>query len=675
MREQKERLKEEGIVYCGFWEPIHFQRQTGNAMQNSASLCDFYKTEEFVKHLADQGVNQLWPNFSKGYGLTFEDAEQQKVRTLCEHAKKHGMRVIGYCTGGSLTPETLKLDFPERPEIVEDMIARRADGRWASYGNGSYQHWRARPDFTSPDYMAWQKRTISKALDFGCDGIHFDNTNILPEPAACRCPRCERLFHEYLSTQFSGENADAGWARWGRTAMEHATIPWYDEWNDPVLQREITGANAQAWILFRQKVFHECLSEWADYIHDLGGLCEFNTGKGFGSNYRAYGGINDEVLLEKADIFFNESAGRIGYNAKASPLTRVRAHKIAQAFDIPMMNYNRTPHMMAEAFSFNPGMFGMWNRTVSPEEQKEKPKVFDFYRRYTRYQTYQTSLAETGFFMHHESLTFSILKIYMTHCALTQLLQEERIPFNLLYRKDLDDLSRYKLVIVADAYCLKEWEAAKFESYVKEGGRILTVGRTGERDDHFQKRTRIKEVKTVEDMYRAWETENIFTSLTGEDFQCDFIKSVEKGRFAHISKVKHIEDARHSDRAEWCVRDDLVNAPANRDEIMRVIGELLPRRNIEVASDADLLVDLCRRTDTGEGLVHVFNVSWVKGLEAQATVDVAWPEPVKSLTWIGWDRKETPVPFEDLGENRVRFELNGIQESAVVIINKCTPDA
>jgi len=674
MREQKERLAEEGIIYTGFWEPIHFYRQLGNSTQNTESALDFIKSEEYIKYLADVGVNQLWSNFSKGYGLEFEDAEQQKIRRMCDVARKYDMRVIAYCTGGSLTPETVRYDFPENPGVVDDMVARREDGKWASYGNGSYQNFRARPDYTSPDYMAWQQRVIRKALDFGCDGIHFDNTNILPEPASCRCERCMKLWRDFLAEKYDEsdpERREAGLQRWGRTDFRYARDPWFDEWNNPVLHREVRVANAQDWLLFRQKVFCDCLEEWARYIHELGGIVEYNCGKGFNSNYRGYGSIDDERLLPVADIIFNEGALKLGYSAKGAPHSRIREHKIVQSFRVPMMNYNRTPHMMAEAFSFNPGMCGMWERIgpgAETAEHEARRRFFRFYHEYKHYQTRQESVADVGVYLHHESMTYSMLTVYMHLCSLTQLLQEERVAFNFVYEKDLDDLARYGLVIVPDAYCLKEWQAEKLGAFVKAGGALLTTGRTGERDDYFRLRTRVKEVKSFEDLDRSGERENVFTPLAGEDFQADFVKEVGDGMVAHIGRLEYAEEPRHGEVAEWQIRPELINPPVNSDRVMEVIRRLRPEPVLVVETGADAVVDLCRRADTGEGLVHVFNVSWAKGEEASASVTFRWPEEVRSLTWIGWDREETGVDFSATGAE-VRFELAGIRESAVVVVN------
>ncbi|MBN1808640.1 MAG: hypothetical protein JW909_06195 [Planctomycetes bacterium] len=675
MRTQKELLEQEGIIYTGFWEPIHFFLQRGVATQNTASSLDFIKSEDYIRYLADIGVNQLWSNFSKGYGLAFENEEQEKIRRMNDVAGKYNMRTIAYCTGGSLTPETVKYDFPGNPEIVEDMLVRRADGKYASYGNGSYQMFRARPDYTSPDYMEWQKRVVKKALDFGCDGIHFDNTNILPEPARCRCPRCLRMWREFLAEKYDvndPEKKTAGLLRWGRTDFRFAKEPWYDEWNHPVLHREVHVANAQDWLLFQQKIFCDALGEWADYIHELGGMVEYNCGKGFNQNYRGYGSIVDEILLEKADIVFNEGTLKLGYNEKGSPHTRIRSHKVVQAFDIPMMNYNSSTHMMAEAFSFNPGMCGMWDR-VSPSRETDthgaRRKFFAWYHKNKLYQTKQVSIADVGVFLHHESMTFSMLKTYMHLCSLTQLLQEEKIAFRFLYEKDLDGLDGLRLVLVPDAYCLKERQARKLADFVLAGGSMLTSGRTGERDDFFRVRTAVKEVKSFEDFDRAGERENVFTFLTGRDHQSDFIMRAGDGMVAHISELEHEAEPDPGDVAEWCIRPALINRPRNSTRVMDFLNRLYPERLLAVDTAQDVAVDICRRKDTGEGLVHVFNVSWCKGEKARAAVSFKWPEPVRSLTWIAWNRDDAPVRFKAF-DGGASFKLDGIEESAVIVVNK-----
>ncbi|MFH0939558.1 MAG: beta-galactosidase trimerization domain-containing protein [Planctomycetota bacterium] len=670
MRPQQAWLEEEGIVYVGFWEPIYFQRQLGRATQNTASLDQFIKSEPYIRHLAEIGVNQLWSNFSKGYGLEFEKEEQLKIRALCKIAHRYRLRVIAYCTGGSLTPETIRYEADD----VDDWCAKTEEGRLASYGHTEFQNFRARPCYTSRGYLEFQKRVISRALEYGCDGIHFDNTNVPAEPGCCKCKRCVELFRKFLAKKYDQRTESgriAALERWGRANLSFAKEPWYDHSNHPVMQREILVANQQDWLLFRQETFQTALIEWAEYIHKLGGAVEYNAGKGFNSNYRMFCAINEEALYPHADMLFNEGALELGYNRVGAPHTRIREHKVVQNFDLPLMTYNQNTHMLAEAFSFNPGMVGLWLIATDPALETEKLRFVQFYHQYKPYQTKQVSLAEVAILLDNESITFSQLDTLLALCSLTQLLQEEAVPFNFIYNKDLDALTQYKLILIPSMHCLKERAAEKLGTWARAGGRLLTTGKTGTRDDYFRLRTKVKTIQILQDMYHARQTENVFTALTGEDYSQDFVKPVGMGLVAHIRELQYSSAPNLDTPDEWRIEAEHINRPVNSVAIMAVIAQLLPSRNLRVTSKQDVLVDLCRRKDTGEGLAHIFNVSFAKNIEAAAAVEIIWSEPVKSLTWIAYNRDEMDVPFEKTA-NGARFELRAIRESAVIIINKKT---
>ena len=76
-----------------------------------------------------------------------------------------------------------------------------------------------------------------------------------------------------------------------------------------------------------------------------------------------------------------------------------------------------------------------------------------------------------------------------------------------------------------------------------------------------------------------------------------------------------------------------------------------------------------RRDDTGEGVVHLYNISFARGINAAAAVSLRWPDPISTLTRIGYDMDETPVVFK-IEDGVARFNIDCIKESAVVIINK-----
>ena len=668
MREPQKWLEDEGIIYYGAWEPVYIYKQWGKARQNTASECDFIRTEEFIKAAKKRGVNQIWYPFFKGYGLKFEYEDQQKTRKAVKLCQKYGIRTVAYCTFGSIVYESLK----DEGQDVESWMCEPESGLPASYGQ-DHQCFRVRPCYSSEGYVGYMKEIVSRAIGYGFDAIHFDNTNTLPEPGGCKCKRCVDLWHVYLDKKFgkgSKESIKAGQERFGTNNFQNALAPWFDIWNTGAMQREVKVAYQQEWALFRQEVFAKAMLALADFIHKKGKAVEYNMGKSPSSDYRLHGSINEEVIYPAADIIFNEGAGKTQYNAHGAPVTRIRAHKIAQNFDVPMMFYNRTISDMAEAFSFNPGMLAlsgtdMFDKTA---ENEKRYKYFQYYHKYKHYQTKQHSLAQVAFLHHNKSMTFSVLDTYLELVCMQQLFQEEKIPFNIVYSKDLDALEQYKLLCIPAMHCLSEEEGAKIKKWVKAGGALLISGKTGTMDDYFQLRTKVKEIKSIEDYTSKYETENLFTDLTGEDFTSGFMKNTGKGKCAYIKELQYLA-VPDKGPATWMVAPDYYNVPKNKKEILKAIDFLLPERELLVATKEDLLVDLCVRNDTGEGLVHLFNMSYLKGKKGSTKVSFKWAKEVKTLTRIGYNMEETPVKFKKDGK-RTSFDVANIEESAVIIVNK-----
>ena len=261
------KLRHEGICYSGQWEPIYFTKQSGHNNENIESRYAFELSEPYLAHLSSLGVNQLWTKFFKGYGLAFEDSEQQKLRGLVERCHKHGIRVFAYCTFGTLTLETLLAEEPG----AADWVAKPDFFNHASYFG--YQCFRARVDYTSEEWRAYLKRVVDKALDLGADGIHFDNAEMSIGFEACRCERCTRLFREYLAQRYGTRTAAtrrAGLARYGTNRFAHVEPPWFTLGQHPVNQRKVTVPIQQDWVEFRCECFTGALRGLADHIRSRG---------------------------------------------------------------------------------------------------------------------------------------------------------------------------------------------------------------------------------------------------------------------------------------------------------------------------------------------------------------------------------------------------------------------
>jgi len=68
--------------------------------------------------------------------------------------------------------------------------------------------------------------------------------------------------------------------------------------------------------------------------------------------------------------------------------------------------------------------------------------------------------------------------IYEKLITLNKALSRSHIDYDILTEKNIDELSRYKVIILPDLYRMKESECDKIREFVKNGGRIFVTGST-----------------------------------------------------------------------------------------------------------------------------------------------------------------------------------------------------
>ena len=181
------------------WEPWEHNRRAGGitgAVDGSSRWLhpwyDRLHREELVVLMAKAGVNLVVTHFFKGFGLKHEQAEQQRTAQLVRLAHQHGVQVLGYCQFRSLYYETFLLEEPG----AETWIQRDPEGKPITWGR---HYFRWTPCIHSPEFRAYLKRVVRFGLEeTGLDGFNFDNC--LSEP--CYCPRCEKMFREWLVTRY-----------------------------------------------------------------------------------------------------------------------------------------------------------------------------------------------------------------------------------------------------------------------------------------------------------------------------------------------------------------------------------------------------------------------------------------------------------------------------------------
>ena len=654
-------LREEGICYHGQWEPIYFMKQIGHNGENIESRYAFEFSEPFVAHLASIGVNQVWTRFFKGYGLAFEDSEQQKMRGLVECCHRHGIRVFAYCTFGTLALDALLSEEPG----AADWVAKPDFFAHAAYSN--YQCFRARVDYTSQEWLAYMRRVVDKALDMGADGIHFDNAEMSIGFEACRCERCTRLFREYLAQRYGTRTAAtrrAGMARYGTNRFANAEPPWFTLGQHPVNQRKVMVPLQQDWVEFRCECFTSALRGLTDHIRSRGRLVEANLGKNENVNNPYYRGLDYERVFPLVDLAFHEDFDRPGFNRHGSPVCAIRSFKVADAFRLPLMMYARSPLELMESFALNPGACGEAWPNMSPERQKQ----FAFIRRWRHYNTKSTSLGRVAVLRHRLSLSFDGYYAAQMASDIEQILQEDHVPFDILAASQLDRLSKYALLIIPCMRWMRDSEGAAIAKWVKAGGRLLLVGEVGIRNEFNQVRSAVKTIRTVEDFHRADESRPIFASLVRQPFHAAFSVKAGKGHVAFIPALEHVATP-GTDQSDWRIERDHLNVPRNAEAVRAVLHELLEGEDLlHVEAPNHVVAEFRRREDTGEGVLHLLNLAWERQEPTRAKVAFRWPGAVKHVTVMRWEAdRPVELPVRREGDFHV-CEVEGIREHAMLVI-------
>jgi len=661
MSRTPEWLWTEGVIYQGIWEPIYFLKSAGKAGTNVDAIYEYRHTEALVEEAHRRGVNQIWTHFWKGYGWDFERAEMERNRDLVGWCHARGMRVIAYFTFGSLTPETLFLEKPE----ARDWLQRGEHGHWASYGV-DYQCFRAKPCYNARGWLDYLKEILAYAVgEIGCDGIHFDNTHNNAEPDTCRCPRCLEKFRDFLTAQYgpqTPETRSAGMARFGRNDFSQTHPPWFNRFNQAVLQRVIQVPLQQEWIRFKTECMRRALAEMVEHVHSLrpDALVEANLGDPIGSNNEYHTGTSAEIQFPVMDLVFNESSRATGVGPHGQTLTRIREHKQARAAGVPVLLYSRDDVKLAECFAFNPGGFAGGGDA----------EVNAWYHRHKRYQLDAETLSEVAVLRHRQTLSYNCVEPHLSAITMEQVLIERRIPWDMAWAGHLGDLGRYRLLILPDVECLSDEEVARIAAFVAAGGAVLATEQTGVYDNWRRPRQApvTGRIETHEQAEAAARALPALHELFGRD-HVDVGHVVRRelpggGRACYLPVVQYA--VRPPTGTEfWCVVPQHWAMPKNARQIAAAVDWCLgEKRRLRVDCEQRVVVEHTRVGD--EELVHLVHVDPAEG-PASAVVEIQREKPPRAVLAAGL--REDPADMEfQYADGLVRVELSDFQTYRMLIL-------
>lgn len=272
------------------------------------------RSEECIKKAAEDGINVIYTNFYKGFGLEYEKEEIEKTKALVAIAHKYGIRVLGYCQLNSIYYETF---LDEDPDAAQ-MIRRNQDGSLATWTD-TYYRWS--PCYNSEKFINYIKHVVDYGLDYvGLDGFHFDNSYF----GECYCENCTKDFRRYLERTIPNPREVMG-----INSFKHVEIPRFKE--RPAMNYDPLY---YLWQKYRQEKCTQAQNEIFKYVKEKSGdkaLVLHNPAFPRKSLQYVRCGYNPEGNTSFSDFVMAENFDNLR-KTDGNTITQIFAYKLAKRF-------------------------------------------------------------------------------------------------------------------------------------------------------------------------------------------------------------------------------------------------------------------------------------------------------------------------------------------------------
>ncbi len=447
--------------------PIFQKRRGGNPTWQEQDYQNEH-TEEAIQKLKDLGVTLVIVHFYKGFGLEAEREHLEKAKALAAIIKKHGLK-LGVYVGSTIAYETFLLEKPEAQAwFVPDFL-----GRPVFYDD---QTFRKRVYFMHPGYREYMRQVLRIAEEeFKADLIHFDNTSMQAEPAIFQHPLAVEQFRDFLKSKYSPEQLKN---RLGFSDVRYVLPPAYDRpmsfINDPLFQE---------WADFRCLTLSSYYSEMEDLLRGLNPevAVESNPHSGIsGRNTIWEQGVDYPRLLSHMDAVWTEEGDAAGITPEGILVSRIRTFKMASTLHNTLFvgtgGGGGSTLQMAESMAFGRQCIGDLGGILAgydlPEDQRKYVRFF--HRNFDLYRDVE-NIADVAVLHSYASMGFNNDRPAVSTLLFEQALIQARVPFDIIFDDNLKDLSKYRVLVLADQECLNDDKLDLIRKFVQGGGGLVAT--------------------------------------------------------------------------------------------------------------------------------------------------------------------------------------------------------
>ena len=602
-----------GIVAASMMESLSFVLRRGGEPANVVEEWHADRSEEAIRNLKTAGVNLVVINFHKGAGLKAEAEDIEVTRKFTELAHRYGLKVVGY-VGGTLLYERF---FREHPE-ARDWMQVNEFGHPIYYN--SEQTFRYAACRNTPGYQAFIKEVMRVGIqELKLDGIHFDQMMWWPEPHSCREPHCRDQFRSYLRQRY----ADPGRAqlRFGWPNVDNLVPPPYDLEGPPVTLSELHNPLMQEWARFRAASLAERCGEFSSAIQELNPQATMIYNPpilSLATNIGFIYGVDCQQLFAHGHGVWSEEDSLPEWTSDGRLVSRIRSYKAARAMGQTVFVWQRYTGdnvyttgpivlRLAESLAYNDANLGVL--AGGDAQGNEVPPVVDKYIRFFNSHRddllHTTTIADAAVLRSFSSIEFNPAQSNFSTVLFEQTLIQCKVPFGIIFDRHLEDLGRYKVLVLANQDALSDDQTACIRDFVKNGGGLVATESTSLLTDWRLQRSQFG----LADVF------GIASPPARSSSNTPIRREFGKGRVVYIP---HIESATPPPRAEMncTISTELWKLPKNYVDLIESV-KWAAGNALSASVDAPLWVtaELAEQKSSNTWLLHLLNFRFQEPVE------------------------------------------------------------
>jgi hypothetical protein len=511
--------------------------------------------------------------------------------------------------------------------------------------------------------------------DLKVDDIDFDNTSMQAQAPIFQHPLAIQDFRDYLQKKYP---SDVLKKRLGFSDVRYVLPP---RWEKPL--RTIRDPLFQEWADFRCHQLNRYYAEMAQFIRGMNPNVAISTNPHSGISGRNTvwdQGVDYPGLLPYMDIVWTEEGDEAGVTPEGILVSKIRTYKMASTLHKRVLTYTAeiSPNgtlvsgkaggklQMAESMAYNRQCLGEVGDVLAgysvPEDQRRYIKFFvDHFAHYRDV----ANVADVAVLHSYASMAFNNDRPWQSAMLFEQTLIQEKIPFDIIFDHQLNDLTRYRVLVLPDQECLNDQQLELVRSFVRQGGGLVatehsslyTEWRLRRRDFGLEDLLKVK----APPWHGPGEQEALLTTGPVRNV-------VGRGRVVYLPEVKPAFDKPPTAP----MTSNYWKLPVNDEEITEAVKWAEGKRlSLEVKAPPTVTAELMEQKQKGELVLHLLNYNVVR-TPSVANIDVSLQLPqgkkVTNASLLSPDEETAATLPVTARDGRADFVVPRLQTYDLVVI-------